>query len=123
MVDQMTGRDEANNKPRFRVDWTINPTHIIAFIGAIIGGIAFAYGLRADLQEANGKLERLVIELKSKNELQDTEIKQIRDSSIVARSEEIQFRSEMRISLAELNKILTDLRISYAERSGGVAKK
>lgn len=117
----VVARSDDSNRPRFRVDWTINPTHIIAFIGFIIGGIAFAYGLRADLQEANAKLERLVIELKSKNELQDSEIKQIRDSSVVSRSEEIQFRSEMRISVAELNKILTELRISYAEK-GGVRK-
>lgn len=121
MVDQghMVPRNDDSNRPRFRVDWTINPTHILAFIGVIIGGISFAYGLRADLQDANSKMERLVIELKSKNELQDVEIKQIRDNSVVSRSEEVQFRSEMRMSIAELTKILTDLRIAY----GNVAKK
>lgn len=122
-VDQvMVARNDDSNKPRFRVDWTINPSHIIAFVMAIIAILSFIYGLRTDLQDTNSKLERLVIELKSKNELQDAEIKQIRDSNVVSRAEEIQFRSEMRSSVAELNKLLTEVRMDQAASGGRKVK-
>lgn len=122
-VDQvMVARNDDSNKPRFRVDWTINPSHIIAFVMAIIAILSFIYGLRTDLQDTNFKLERLVIELKSKNELQDAEIKQIRDSNVVSRAEEIQFRSEMRSSVAELNKLLTEVRMDQAASGGRKVK-
>lgn len=105
-------RDADSNRPRFKVDWTINPSHIVAFVGAIFAGLFFIWGIREDVHKTNASFERLVIELKAKNDLQDNEIKQIRDNNIVSRSEEIQFRGEVRTSITEITKILTDLRIA-----------
>jgi hypothetical protein len=111
-------RDAHANRPKFNIDWTINPSHIIAFIGLIVGSFAFIYGLRDDLNRTNSHLEQLVLELKNKNDLQDNEIKGIKDTNISAKTEEIQFRGEMRNSITDITKLLTDIQIDNAARSG-----
>lgn len=111
-------RDAGTNKPRFKVDWTLNPSHIIAFMGLIAACATFIYGLRDDISKVSNRLEATVSELSNANKMQDNQIQQLKDAGVVARTEEIQFRSEMRNSNVELTKILTDLRISNAEQRG-----
>lgn len=104
-----------SNKPIFKIDWTINPTHILAFLGALLTAAIFVYSLRDDVIKTNNSLEKMFIELKNKNELQDAEIKQLRENSTASRTEEAQFRGEMRQAVAALDKILTQLRIDQSE--------
>lgn len=111
-----TARSADNNRPRLKVDWTINPTHIGAFLAVIAACFTFVYGLREDINKTNTVMEKLVSELKNKNELQDIEIKSIKDANVISRAEEIQSRGEIRTSVTEIVKILTDERIANAER-------
>jgi N-dimethylarginine dimethylaminohydrolase len=58
----------------------------------------------------------MVVELRSENKLQDQVIQQNAGFVLSNKAEETAFRSEMRGSVAGLEKLLTDIRIQAAGR-------
>lgn len=95
-------------------DFTINISHIVLILGTI-GSVAwFVMDLREGIKNTGSELRQMVVELRTENKLQDAQILQLRSDNTASRAEEAAFRSEMRQSATEFQKILTDIRIQQA---------
>jgi hypothetical protein len=70
--------------------------------------------LREGIKNTGSELRQMVVELRTENKLQDAQILQLRSDNTASRAEEAAFRSEMRQSATEFQKILTDIRIQQA---------
>lgn len=95
-------------------DWTINLSHIGLAVGFFGTVLLFAWQLRDEVRQAGVDLRQMVTELRNENKLQDQTIQQNAALVLSNKAEETTFRSEMRGSVAELNKLLTDIRLQAA---------
>jgi uncharacterized protein YlxW (UPF0749 family) len=101
---------------RMAFDWTINLSHIGFAVGLVGTVVLFVWSLRDEVRQAGVDLRQMVVELRSENKIQDQIIQQNSAAASSNKAEETTFRSEMRQSVAELSKLLTDIRIQSAKK-------
>jgi hypothetical protein len=110
--------DNDGRKPLF--DWTINPTHWIALIAAVFGALQFLNQERTyyrdAIKEISNGLSQVADRQSAKNDLQDAEIKRLNDYNIASKTDETQFRNDVKSSLSEIQKTLTQQLVSDAEQ-------
>lgn len=98
-------------------DFTVNMS---VMIGVLVAIGAFVLSMRDDIRTASTDLKQVVSDLHNENKMQDQSIVQIRTDAANNKSEESNFRSEMRQSVTELQKLLTDIVREQARAAGRV---
>ena len=102
-------------RPRL-FDFTINVSHIATAL-FVLGSMAwFVITLRDDIRLTGSELRQMIVELRAENKIQDQQIAQLRVEQSNRVSEEVSFRSEMRQSTTEFQKLLMDIRLQAARQ-------
>lgn len=97
-------------------DFTINVSHIVTAM-FVLGSVAwFVITLRDDIRTTGADLRQMIVELRAENKIQDQAIAQLRVEQTTRVAEEVTFRSEMRQSTTEFQKLLMDIRLQAARQ-------